>query len=54
VSLLASRIARLALVALAIALASAAFARVGVGALFTATPREMVFVPDPAHAERPP
>jgi quercetin dioxygenase-like cupin family protein len=50
VSLPASRIARMALVALAVALASAAFARVGLGALFSATPQEMVFVPDPAHA----
>ena len=40
----------LAVLALCVSLATAAVARVGLGALYTATPAEMIYVPDPAHA----
>jgi quercetin dioxygenase-like cupin family protein len=44
------RRAACAILVLTVSLAAVAYARVGLRALYTATPAEMVFVPDPAHA----
>lgn len=45
-----ARAARYAAAVAALTLAAAVAARVGLSALYTATPSEMQFVPDPAHA----
>ncbi len=46
----AARAIRYAAAIAALTLAAAVAARVGLSALYTATPGEMTFVPDPAHA----
>ncbi|MFO1414149.1 MAG: cupin domain-containing protein [Burkholderiales bacterium] len=46
----AARTARLVVIVTGCAIAAAVTARVGLSALYTATPAEMKFLPDPAHA----